>query len=85
MPCGKASGAAGSPSQSDEEYLSPQEEAMELGESSAPSKRVHFKEPPLFQVGATNQNGQLKTGEGRAVEIPRSFITPLSEKEEANR
>lgn len=56
---GNASGAA--VSQSDEEYLSPQEEAMELGESPAPSKRVHFKEPPLFQVGTTNQ---LKTGKG---------------------
>lgn len=56
---GNASGAA--VSQSDEEDLSPQEEAMELGESPAPSKRVHFKEPPLFQVGTTNQNGRLKT------------------------
>uniref|UniRef100_A0AAQ6AL90 Striated muscle enriched protein kinase b n=1 Tax=Amphiprion ocellaris TaxID=80972 RepID=A0AAQ6AL90_AMPOC len=50
------SGEAGdtsSPIQSDEEYLSPQEEAMEV--SPAPSKRVHFKEPPSFQVAPCDQ------------------------------
>lgn len=41
---------AGSPAPSDEEYLSPQEEAMELGDAPAPSKSVRFKEPPWFQV-----------------------------------
>lgn len=53
MQCGKVSRTVevSSPTQSDEEYLSPQEEAMELGESPALSKRVHFKEPPSFQVG----------------------------------
>nr|XP_033472116.1 striated muscle preferentially expressed protein kinase isoform X2 [Epinephelus lanceolatus] len=44
-----------SPTQPDEEYLSPQEEAMELRESPAPSKRVHFKEPPSFQVAPGDQ------------------------------
>lgn len=46
----KAAGAS-SPTQSDEEYLSPQEEAMELGDAPAASKSVRFKEPPWFQVG----------------------------------
>ncbi|XP_071391591.1 striated muscle preferentially expressed protein kinase [Centroberyx affinis] len=44
-----------SPIQSDEEYLSPQEEAMELGDSPVPSKTVHFKEPPSFQVAPCDQ------------------------------
>ncbi|XP_071320810.1 striated muscle preferentially expressed protein kinase isoform X2 [Trachinotus anak] len=44
-----------SPMQSDEEYLSPQEEAMELGDSPAPSKSVHFKELPSFQVAPCDQ------------------------------
>ncbi|XP_067357586.1 striated muscle preferentially expressed protein kinase isoform X3 [Channa argus] len=44
-----------SPTQSDEEYLSPQEEAMELGDSPALSKKVHFKEPPSFQVAPCDQ------------------------------
>lgn len=39
-----------SPAQSDEEYLSPQEEAMELGDAPAATKSVRFKEPPWFQV-----------------------------------
>lgn len=42
-----------SPALSDEEYLSPQEEAMEVGDLPAPSKSVHFKELPSFQVGQT--------------------------------
>lgn len=52
VPCGERPGATGtrSPTLSDEEYLSPQEEAMEVGESPAPSPGVHFKEPPSFQV-----------------------------------
>lgn len=36
--------------QSDEEYLSLQEEAMEVRDSPCLTKRVHFKEPPSFQV-----------------------------------
>ncbi|XP_044200451.1 striated muscle preferentially expressed protein kinase isoform X3 [Thunnus albacares] len=55
--CGKPAGSlevSGS-IQSDEEYLSPQEEAMELGDSPAPSKSVHFKEPPAFQVAPCDQ------------------------------
>ncbi|XP_067439601.1 striated muscle preferentially expressed protein kinase-like [Thunnus thynnus] len=55
--CGKPVGSlevSGS-IQSDEEYLSPQEEAMELGDSPAPSKSVHFKEPPAFQVAPCDQ------------------------------
>ncbi|XP_070850331.1 striated muscle preferentially expressed protein kinase [Chaetodon trifascialis] len=57
MQCGRPAGAleVSSPTQSDEEYLSPQEEAMELGDSPAPSKRVHFKEPPSFQVAPCDQ------------------------------
>lgn len=52
MQCGEPAGAleVSSPTQPDEEYLSPQGEAMELGESPALCKRVHFKEPPSFQV-----------------------------------
>lgn len=46
MRCGKPE--ASSAARLDDEYLSPQEEAMELGEST---KRVHFREPPSFQVG----------------------------------
>lgn len=55
MQCGKLAGSveASSPTQSDEEYLSPREEAMELGDSPALSKSVHFKEPPSFQVGGS--------------------------------
>ncbi|XP_044043059.1 striated muscle preferentially expressed protein kinase isoform X2 [Siniperca chuatsi] len=57
MQCGKLAGAleVSSLTQSDEEYLSPQEEAMELGDSPAPSKSVHFKEPPSFQVAPCDQ------------------------------
>ncbi|XP_041637580.1 striated muscle preferentially expressed protein kinase isoform X2 [Cheilinus undulatus] len=52
--CGKPEFS--SPIQSDEEYLSPQEEAMEIGESPAPTKRVHFTEPPSFQVAPADQS-----------------------------
>ncbi|XP_039998071.1 striated muscle preferentially expressed protein kinase isoform X2 [Xiphias gladius] len=57
MQCGKpaVSPEVSSPIQSDEEYLSPQEEAMELGDPPAPSKSVHFKEPPSFQVAPCDQ------------------------------
>ncbi|KAM7365660.1 hypothetical protein PAMP_016575 [Pampus punctatissimus] len=53
--CGKPAGSleVSGPIQSDEEYLSPQEEAMELGDP--PSKSVHFKEPPSFQVAPCDQ------------------------------
>ncbi|KAM4602243.1 striated muscle preferentially expressed protein kinase-like [Polymixia lowei] len=44
-----------SPTQSDEEYLSPQEEAMEFGEPPPQSKQVHFREPPSFQVAPRDQ------------------------------
>ncbi|XP_029941890.1 striated muscle preferentially expressed protein kinase [Salarias fasciatus] len=43
------------PVQSDEDCLSPQQEVMELGESPSLSKRVHFKEPPSFQVAPCDQ------------------------------
>ncbi|KAM6958556.1 LOW QUALITY PROTEIN: striated muscle preferentially expressed protein kinase-like [Tautogolabrus adspersus] len=56
MQCGKLASAVSSPIQSDEEYLSPQEEAMELGEPPAPIKRVHFTEPPAFQVAPCDQS-----------------------------
>ncbi|KAF1371856.1 hypothetical protein PFLUV_G00273700 [Perca fluviatilis] len=57
MQCGKPARAfeVSSPTQPDEEDLSPQEEAMELGDLPAPSKRVHFKEPPSFQVAPWDQ------------------------------
>lgn len=57
MQCGKLAGAmeVSSLIQSDEEYLSPQEEAMELGDSPALSKSVRFKEPPSFQVGESQK------------------------------
>ncbi|CAN9498115.1 unnamed protein product [Ophioblennius macclurei] len=41
--------------QSDEDSMSPQEEAMEFRESPFLSKRVHFKEPPSFQVEPCDQ------------------------------
>ncbi|KAJ4924345.1 hypothetical protein JOQ06_000585, partial [Pogonophryne albipinna] len=56
--CGKLSGAlkVSSRTQSEEEYLSPQAEAMELEESPAPTKkRVHFQEAPSFQVAPCDQ------------------------------
>uniref|UniRef100_A0A3B4VKY0 non-specific serine/threonine protein kinase n=1 Tax=Seriola dumerili TaxID=41447 RepID=A0A3B4VKY0_SERDU len=55
--CGKpaVSQEVSRPAQSDEEYLSPQEEAMEVGDSPAPSKSVHFKELPSFQVAPCDQ------------------------------
>ncbi|XP_068165520.1 striated muscle preferentially expressed protein kinase isoform X2 [Antennarius striatus] len=40
---------------SDEERLSPQEEAMEDGDSAAPSKCVRFNEAPSFQVAPCDQ------------------------------
>ncbi|XP_037618102.1 striated muscle preferentially expressed protein kinase isoform X2 [Sebastes umbrosus] len=56
MQCGRPAGASeASSGGGDEEYLSPQEEAMELGDSPAPSKRVHFKEAPVFQVAPCDQ------------------------------
>ncbi|XP_034007156.1 striated muscle preferentially expressed protein kinase [Trematomus bernacchii] len=58
MQCGKLSEAlkVSSRTQSDEEYLSPQEEAMELEESPAlRKKRVHFQEAPSFQVAPCDQ------------------------------
>uniref|UniRef100_UPI0037E7BA37 striated muscle preferentially expressed protein kinase n=1 Tax=Semicossyphus pulcher TaxID=241346 RepID=UPI0037E7BA37 len=55
LQCGKSALEVSSPIQSDEEYLSPQEEAMELGESPAPAKRVHFTEPPSFKVAPCDQ------------------------------
>ncbi|XP_070711425.1 striated muscle preferentially expressed protein kinase [Pempheris klunzingeri] len=57
MQCGKLARVleVSSPTQSDEEYLSPQEEAMELGDPPGPSKRVSFKEPPLFQMTPCDQ------------------------------
>ncbi|XP_034466386.1 striated muscle preferentially expressed protein kinase isoform X2 [Hippoglossus hippoglossus] len=44
-----------SPIQSDEEYLSPQEEAMEVGDSNTLSKSLCFKERPSFQVAPCDQ------------------------------
>ncbi|KAM3857113.1 striated muscle preferentially expressed protein kinase [Diretmus argenteus] len=57
MQCGRPASSleVSSPIQSDEEYLSPQEEAMELGDSPVLSKSVHFKEPPSFQVAPCDQ------------------------------
>lgn len=61
MQCGKLAGVSevSSPTMSDEEYLSPQEEAMEIGDPPAPSKRVHFKELPSFQVGGSQKQNQI--------------------------
>ncbi|XP_055369100.1 striated muscle preferentially expressed protein kinase isoform X2 [Betta splendens] len=55
--CGKptVSLEVSSPAQSDEEYLSPQEDAMEVGDLPALGKSVHFKEPPSFQVAPSDQ------------------------------
>ncbi|XP_045917587.1 striated muscle preferentially expressed protein kinase-like [Micropterus dolomieu] len=68
MQCGEIAGAVevSSLTQSDEEYLSPQEEAMELGDSPALSKSVHFKEPPSFWVAPCDQG----ITEGQDVVIP---------------
>uniref|UniRef100_A0A1A8ETI8 non-specific serine/threonine protein kinase n=1 Tax=Nothobranchius korthausae TaxID=1143690 RepID=A0A1A8ETI8_9TELE len=44
-----------SPVQSDEENLSPQEEAMEVGGSLSLNPGLHFKEPPSFQVTPFDQ------------------------------
>lgn len=48
--CGKAGVDIRSPVHSDEEYLSPQEEEMEVGDSSSLNKGIGFNEPPSFQV-----------------------------------
>lgn len=58
--CGKPAGSleVSGPIQSDEEYLSPQEEAMEVGELPVPTKSVRFKEPPFFQVGESQNNSR---------------------------
>lgn len=39
-----------SPVQSDDEYLSPQEEKMEVGDSPSLNKGISSREPPSFQV-----------------------------------
>ncbi|KAM9766866.1 striated muscle preferentially expressed protein kinase isoform 2-T2 [Menidia menidia] len=44
-----------SPVQSDEEYLSPQEETMEVGDSTPRNKSVLLKEPPSFLVAPCDQ------------------------------
>uniref|UniRef100_A0A3B5Q7F4 Striated muscle enriched protein kinase a n=1 Tax=Xiphophorus maculatus TaxID=8083 RepID=A0A3B5Q7F4_XIPMA len=44
-----------SPVQSDEEYLSPQEEKMEAGDSPSLNKGISFGEPPSFQVSPCDQ------------------------------
>ncbi|XP_032411956.1 striated muscle preferentially expressed protein kinase isoform X2 [Xiphophorus hellerii] len=44
-----------SPVQSDEEYLSPQEEKMEVGDSPSLNKGISFREPPSFQVSPCDQ------------------------------
>ncbi|KAM9835843.1 striated muscle preferentially expressed protein kinase [Aulostomus maculatus] len=57
MQCGRpvCSLDVGTPTQSDEEYLSPQEEVMELGDAPLLTKSVRFKEPPFFQVVPCDQ------------------------------
>uniref|UniRef100_A0A087Y9R8 non-specific serine/threonine protein kinase n=1 Tax=Poecilia formosa TaxID=48698 RepID=A0A087Y9R8_POEFO len=45
-----------SPVQSDEEYLSPQEEKMECGDSPSLNKGISFSEPPSFQVPPCDQS-----------------------------
>ncbi|KAM3585598.1 uncharacterized protein V6R79_022192 [Siganus canaliculatus] len=68
MQCGTPAGVSevSSPTQSDEEYLSPQEEPMETGESTARSRGVRFREPPSFQVPPCDQ----AVTEGQDVVIP---------------
>lgn len=46
-------GRAGAVVGSDEEYLSPQEEPMDVTSINS-TKRVHFKEPPFFQVAPSD-------------------------------
>ncbi|XP_062270568.1 striated muscle preferentially expressed protein kinase [Scomber scombrus] len=55
--CGKPAGPleVSGPIQSDEEYLNPQEEVMEVGDLPALTKSVRFKEPPFFQVAPCDQ------------------------------
>ncbi|XP_015229457.1 PREDICTED: striated muscle preferentially expressed protein kinase isoform X2 [Cyprinodon variegatus] len=53
--CGKAGVDIRSPVHSDEEYLSPQEEEMEVGDSSSLNKGIGFNEPPSFQVAPRDQ------------------------------
>ncbi|XP_014907071.1 striated muscle preferentially expressed protein kinase isoform X2 [Poecilia latipinna] len=55
---GKSSSAVmvSSPVQSDEEYLSPQEEKMECGDSPSLNKGISFSEPPSFQVPPCDQS-----------------------------
>lgn len=50
-----------SPVQSDEEYLSPQEEKMEAGDSPSLNKGISFREPPSFQVRICIKLNQLKS------------------------
>ncbi|XP_037829718.1 striated muscle preferentially expressed protein kinase isoform X2 [Kryptolebias marmoratus] len=44
-----------SPVQSDEEYLSPQEDAMEAADSPFLKQSLYFKQPPSFQVAPCDQ------------------------------
>ncbi|PWA32141.1 hypothetical protein CCH79_00013351, partial [Gambusia affinis] len=44
-----------SPVQSDDEYLSPQEEKMEVGDSPSLNKGISSREPPSFQVSPCDQ------------------------------
>ncbi|XP_069554254.1 striated muscle preferentially expressed protein kinase-like isoform X1 [Brachyistius frenatus] len=85
MRCGKraVSLEASTPVQSDEEYLSPQEEAMEVGNSPFVSKRVHFKEPPLFQVVPYDQGvteGQDVVMSAKVRGLPKPMVYWLKDK-----
>ncbi|XP_047432618.1 striated muscle preferentially expressed protein kinase-like [Mugil cephalus] len=85
MRCGKPpeSLAVSSPIQSDEEYMSPQEEAMEVGDSSFQSKRVHFKDPPSFQVAPCDQaviEGQDVVLTARVRGLPKPMVYWLKDK-----
>ncbi|XP_070786391.1 striated muscle preferentially expressed protein kinase [Enoplosus armatus] len=85
MQCGKLAGAleVSSPTQSDEEYLSPQEEAMELSDSPAPTKSVHFKEPPSFQVAPCDQGaaeGQDVVVSAKVRGLPKPMVYWLKDR-----
>ncbi|XP_054914995.1 striated muscle preferentially expressed protein kinase-like isoform X2 [Poeciliopsis prolifica] len=66
------------PVQSDEEYLSPQEEKMEVGDSPSLNEGVSFREPPLFQVTPRDPVCGTKQVECR-VEVKELRITRAAE------
>ncbi|XP_059183623.1 striated muscle preferentially expressed protein kinase-like [Centropristis striata] len=79
----RCGGLAGVEEVSSEEHLGPQEEAMEVGGSPAPRKRVSFKEPPSFEVTPCDQavtQGEDVVMAAKVVGQPKPMVYWLKDK-----